>query len=253
MLTVTTIYVLLNLAFLHGLGMEGTRQAKVVAADVTKLAGWAWGAEAVSGLVAISALGAVNGMIFTGGRIYYAMGAEHQLFRPLGIWSRRLGTPACSLAVQGAITLAVVLYFGLPVRLLDNDAVENSKQASVEPSIEGAPEKNGAAPVEGAVERSQDAFRKMVNFALPLFWAFLFLVGASLFWLRRREPSVPRPFRVPLYPVTPLVFCTACGWMEWSSLRYALLKGTPEALWVLAAGVLVAAANWAWEREGFRQ
>jgi basic amino acid/polyamine antiporter, APA family len=208
---VTLIYLLMNIAFLHALGLEGTRQAKVVAADVTKLA-WPWGAKAVSALVAISALGAINGMIFTGGRIYYAMGAEHRLFGVLGIWSRRLGTPAWSLAVQGAITLAVVLYFGLSAQGL-----------------------------------STDAFEKMVNFALPLFWAFLLLVGISLIWLRFREPRTSRPFRVPLYPLTPLVFCAACGWMEWASVKHALDHGTPEALWVLTAGVVVAAINWACE------
>lgn len=208
---VTLIYVLMNIAFLHALGLEGTRQAKVVAADVTKLA-WPWGAKAVSALVAISALGAMNGMIFTGGRIYYAMGTEHRLFGRLGTWSGRLGTPAWSLAVQGAITLAVVLYFGL--------------------SAQGA---------------GTDAFEKMVNFALPLFWAFLLLVGLSLIWLRFRASHASRPFRVPLYPLTPLVFCAACGWMEWASVRHALNNGSPEALWVLAAGVVVAAINWVCE------
>ncbi|HUY31170.1 MAG TPA: amino acid permease [Pirellulales bacterium] len=216
---VTLIYLLLNIAFLRALGLDGTRQAKVVAADVTKLA-WPWGAKAVSALVAISALGAMNGMIFTGGRIYYAMGAEHRLFSLLGCWSRRLGTPAWSLALQGAITLAVVLYFGLSAQGFGADAFEQGLD--------------------------RGAFEKMVNFALPLFWAFLLLVGSSLIWLRRREPNIPRPFRVPLYPLTPLAFCAACGWMEWSSLRHALDKGTPEALWVLAAGVVVAVGNWAW-------
>ncbi|HVC92669.1 MAG TPA: amino acid permease [Pirellulales bacterium] len=209
---VTLIYVLMNIAFLHALGLEGTRLAKVVAADVTKLA-WPWGAKAVSALVAISALGAMNGMIFTGGRIYYAMGTEHRLFGLLGRWSRRLGTPAWSLGVQGAITLAVVLYFDL--------------------SAQGV---------------GTDAFEKMVNFALPLFWAFLLLVGMSLIWLRFREPQMSRPFHVPFYPFTPLVFCAACGWMEWASVRHALNEGTPEALWVLAAGVVVAAINWAFEK-----
>ncbi|HEV3003791.1 MAG TPA: amino acid permease [Pirellulales bacterium] len=208
---VTLIYVLLNIAFLHALGIEGTRHAKVVAADVARLA-WPWGGTAVSALVAISALGAMNGMIFTGGRIYYAMGAEHRLFSLLGIWSRRLGTPACSLTVQGAITLAVVLYFGLSAGRL-----------------------------------AEDAFDNMVNFALPLFWAFLLLVGISLLWLRDREPHTVRPFRVPFYPWIPMVFCGGCGCMVGASVVHAVEYGTPEALWVLAAGVVVAVVNWKWE------
>jgi amino acid transporter len=216
---VTLIYVVVNIAFLHALGLEGTRRTKVVAADVAALTGWPWAGPAISALVAISALGVVNGMIFTGGRIYYAMGTEHRLFSFLGIWSRRLGTPAWSLAVQCAIALAVVVYFGLSAEQLDKQTLEDG----------------------------QDPFTKMVVFSLPLFWAFLFLVGVSLLWLRRREPNARRPFRVPFYPITPLVFCGACGWMEWKSATYALNNGTPEALWVLGAGIVVAIVNSIWD------
>jgi hypothetical protein len=39
--------------------------------------------------------------------------------------------------------------------------------------------------------------------------------------LRRREPAAPRPFRVPAYPWTPLVFCASSLFMLEASLRYA--------------------------------
>jgi amino acid transporter len=63
-------------------------------------------------LICLSALAAVNGLIFTGARISYALGADHQSFRPLGHWSRRLGTPVRALIVQGALSLAIVLVAG---------------------------------------------------------------------------------------------------------------------------------------------
>ena len=53
-----------------------------VAAVFPEIAG-----KAVNILVCISALGAVNGLIFTGARISYALGAEHTAFRALGIWN----------------------------------------------------------------------------------------------------------------------------------------------------------------------
>ena len=37
--------------------------------------------------------------------------------------------------------------------------------------------------------------------------------------------SVPRPFRVPWYPATPLLFCAACAFMLYSSLRYSATLG----------------------------
>ena len=41
------------------------------------------------------------------------------------------------------------------------------------------------------------------------------------FVLRRREPERERPFRVPLYPLTPLLFCVASAGMLYSSVAYA--------------------------------
>ncbi len=109
---VTLIYVLVNLAFLHALGLAGMRE-KGVAANVLQIAMGPWGQRLISLLICISALGAINGTIFTGARIYYALGTEHRLFAWLGQWSPRWQTPARSLALQAAVTLALVVGFGL--------------------------------------------------------------------------------------------------------------------------------------------
>jgi APA family basic amino acid/polyamine antiporter len=60
------------------------------------------------------------------------------------------------------------------------------------------------------------------------------LSGVSLFVLRRRDPASARPFRVPLYPLTPLVFCGTCGYLLYASLVYT---GT-GALWGVAVLVV---------------
>jgi len=69
-------------------------------------------ARAISVLVCISALGAANGLIFTGARISYAMGADHRVFRRLGRWDGRLGTPVWALIVQGMLSLGIVVLAG---------------------------------------------------------------------------------------------------------------------------------------------
>jgi amino acid transporter len=66
----------------------------------------------ISALICVSALGAVNGLIFTGARISYAVGADHRLFRFLGQWHPRLGTPASALLVQGAIAVTLIIVLG---------------------------------------------------------------------------------------------------------------------------------------------
>jgi basic amino acid/polyamine antiporter, APA family len=200
--TVTAIYVLVNAAFLHALGFTGVRQAEAVAADVVRLAAGDWGARAVSVLVAVSALGAINGMIFTGARIYYALGTEHRLFRRLGVWNAGFDSPVASLLAQGAITVALVVAFGW-----------------------------SAGP-------GRDAFVRMVDFALPAFWFFLLLVGLAVVLLRWREPELARPYRTLGYPLTPVLFCSGTGFMLYSSLSYAYSRASIEMVWALCLVLL---------------
>jgi len=60
----------------------------------------------------------------------------------------------------------------------------------------------------GAVTRS--GFSTMVDYTAPVFWFFFVLTGMSLFVLRRRHPDRPRPFSVPFYPITPILFVGVC-------------------------------------------
>ena len=66
----------------------------------------------ISILICVSTAGAVNGLIFTGGRISYALGADHGMFRLLGKWNPRSGVPASALLAQGAISLAIIFLAG---------------------------------------------------------------------------------------------------------------------------------------------
>ena len=192
--TVTLIYVLINVAFIHALGVAGTANSKTVAADVFALAFGKSGARLISLLICISCLGAINGNIFTGARITYAMGKEHRLFAALGRWSGRLGTPVWSLAVQAVIAVVLVVGFGL----------------------------------------TRSGFESMVQFTTPIFWGFFLLAGISLFVLRFREPDTVRPYRVPLYPLIPILFCLSSMFMLYASLEYALTCGKYEPIWAVA-------------------
>lgn len=64
-------------------------------------------------------------------------------------------------------------------------------------------------------------FDTLVAASAPLFWGFLVLTGSAVFVLRRRDPDRERPFRIPLYPFTPVIFCTASLYMLYASLAYA--------------------------------
>ncbi len=91
---VTLIYVLVNWAYARGIGIQQLRESGLPARDVVLASGWGETAAAgVSVLVMISALGAVQGMLFSGSRAVAAMGADHGIFRALGRWNETTRAP----------------------------------------------------------------------------------------------------------------------------------------------------------------
>ena len=198
--TVTLIYLLTNISFVNALGLPGVRASEAVAADVVSGQFTGWGERAISLLICISCLGTINGMIFTGSRIFYKVGTEHRCFHWLGRWDERFDAPTRSLVLQAAVTLALVIGFG----------------------------------------PNRDAFKRLVVFTTPVFWFFFLAVGVSLFVLRFRDAGAARPFRVTFYPLTPILFCASCLFMLYASLNWAYQNGSHEVLWsllILASGL----------------
>jgi APA family basic amino acid/polyamine antiporter len=111
-IAVTVLYLLMNGAFLSALGFGPMAASQAVAVDTMAKVFPEAAGRAIAVLICISALGAVNGLIFTGARISYALGAGHLAFRPLGLWHQRLGTPVWALSSQGALSLAIILLAG---------------------------------------------------------------------------------------------------------------------------------------------
>ena len=82
-------------------------------------------------------------------------------------------------------------------------------------------------------------FNSMVEFTAPVFWLFFLLTGIALFILRK-HPRADNAFKVPLYPVLPIIFCLTCAYMLWSSLSYVYNQslGNINAAWI-GVGVLL--------------
>src|SRR6185437_6869274 len=77
------------------------------------------------------------------------------------------------------------------------------------------------AGLENVEWKGHGGFEVLSVVTTPLFWLFFLFSGLSVFVLRQRDPHLPRPFTVPLYPELPLLFCGICGYMIYAGIEYA--------------------------------
>lgn len=215
-LTVTVIYVAVNIAYVVGLGYPNMAGSSAVATD---LARQALGEDSALGqrssqliafLVCISCLGAINGMILTSPRIYYAVGRDVRPLKFLSQWSRQRDAPWQAIVLQTVVTIGLILI----------------------------------------CLKFTNAFEVIVVVTAPYFWAFLGITVIALIVLRIRtgfQPSSDDPqagiFRVPLYPLPPLFFAAICFGLLYNTINYLFAQGygIPFAVvsGVMAVGVLL--------------
>lgn len=81
-------------------------------------------------------------------------------------------------------------------------------------------------------------FETLVDYTAPVYWVFLIASGAALIRLRMKEPAADRPFRVPLYPLLPLLFILTSSAMLVSAVLY-VQGGAFFGLGVLLVGLAV--------------
>lgn len=192
---VAVLYILTNLAFLRLFGLEQLREADAIGLDVMRVVAGPYGAWVLGALICCTALTTMNATIMTGARVYAALGRDVPRLAPLARWSQAGRAPIAALLLQAALTLLLVLY--------------------------------GAFTPSGV--------EAMVAVTAPAFWLFMTLVAGSVWRLRRLDPDRHRPFRVPGYPFTPMLFALTCAALAVASALYAG-AGTVLGLLIVAAG-----------------
>ena len=199
MAVLTVIYLLVNWALLQGLGYAGLSQSKTAASDLLGQAFGPWAQKALGLFVAIAALTSINATMVVGARSNYALGGDWQVLHRLGRWHAQNASPRVAFGLQALVAIGLILL--------------------------------------GTQEA--DGFAAMVEFTAPVFWSFLLLVSVAVIWLRQSDRATDRPFKVPLYPFTPLVFGAACAWLAYSSITYAISRqAIGVSMWLMASGVL---------------
>jgi amino acid transporter len=96
--------------------------------------------------------------------------------------------------------------------------------------------------IGAAAMTARDGFDAMVAYTAPVFWTFFLLTGVTLFVFRIRKSQ--SDFKIPGYPVIPLVFCAMCGFMLWKAVAYVFNPHYgPKFGNLVLAGLLVMAAG----------
>jgi len=158
------LYLMANLGYVRALGPAGVANSQRVAADaIGTILGPVAGAV-VSALILVSIFSALNGLILTTPRMYYAMARDGLFFQKLTSVHPRFGTPAIAI-----VTLTAW----------------------------------------GALLAASGTFSQLLTYAVFTGWIFYALGALAVMRLRRSEPNAVRPFRVPGYPVTPILFVVA--------------------------------------------
>ena len=204
-LFLTLLYLLVNWAYWSVLGLAGMAKSQAVATDVLAAAFGPGAGQLIAAMVAAAALTSINATMIVGARTASALGQDWPALKLLAAWDEERRVPRNALPIQCVLALVLIVL--------------------------GVAFKGG--------------FQAMVEYTAPVFWLFFLLVGIALFRLRAIDGTRERPFRVPLYPVLPALFCASSAYMLWSSLGYVYSQqlGGFNAAWVgvgvLASGLVV--------------
>jgi basic amino acid/polyamine antiporter, APA family len=175
---VIVVYVLANVTYLRTLGVAGLAASPAPAADALRGSLGELGATLISAGIAASTFGFLNLVIMVSPRVYQTMAADGLFFPGFARLHPRFRTPAIAITIQ-AIWAGALLFTGRYGALLD--------------------------------------------YVVFCDWIFFGLAVISLFVIRRhdREAGVPDPpdaFRVPGWPIAPLLFVAAAIYVVMGSI-----------------------------------
>jgi APA family basic amino acid/polyamine antiporter len=200
---ITALYLAVNWAFWYALGIEGLAASTAPAADLISKAFGEFAGVITALAIAFAVITSINATIVVGGRTTYACAQDWPALKRIGRWDEKRQIPAAAIWVQGAISLALVVF---------------------------------GAFYEG--------FATLVNYTAPVYWLFLAMSGVAVIILRIRQPNAERPFKVPFYPVLPILFALSSAAMLWSALSYVTAEsgaGALVSIFVLGSGLIALA------------
>ncbi|HXG92534.1 MAG TPA: amino acid permease [Blastocatellia bacterium] len=105
---VTVVYILTSAAFIYLVPIERATSGETFAAQAGEALFGSAGGYVFSGVVIISVLGSLAGLIMAAPRVYYAMARDGVFFDATARLHPRFGTPARAIALQAALACLLV-------------------------------------------------------------------------------------------------------------------------------------------------
>jgi len=195
-LIITLIYILINLAYINVLGFENLKNSVAAGYDLTEKLFGQGTSIIVVFIIIASAISTANATIITGARTNYAIGRDFKSFNLLGAWNKKNNSPVNALIFQGSIALILI----------------------------------------GIGTWSKETINTMVDYTAPVFWFFLIMTTLSIFIFRFKKQTITNAYKLPLYPLPPIIFLIACCYMFYSSVTYTGL-GALIGLLILLSGI----------------
>ena len=200
-ISVITLYILVNLAYLFTLPMNVIQHAsadRVATAALEKaLPGIGAGAMAIA--IMISTFGCINGMVLAGARAYFAMAEDKLFFRATGKLNKA-GVPGAALLVQGIWAALLVL----------------------------------PRTYDSATGKYGNLYSNLLDYVVSAVLLFYILTIAGIFRLRRTRPDAERPYKAFGYPVVPMLYIVGASIIFAVLLRYRTSTTLPGIVIVLS-------------------
>jgi len=200
---VITLYLLANLAYTFVLPFDEIQHAhadRVGTATVQAIFPRI-GAVLMAVAIMVSTFGTINALILTGARAYYAM-AQQGLFFRFGGRLNHAKVPASALWIQGIWAIMLVV-----PRTYDSVA-----------------------------HTYGNLYGSLLEYVISAALIFYVLTVASVFRLRMKQPNAARPYRVPGYPLVPLVYILVAA-----TILFVLFTYRPTTTWpglfIVALGI----------------
>lgn len=197
-LVLSILYLLVNIVYMLHLTPKGLGENWTFASDLMKSWFGESGEIVMAGVILVASAGAVNGLIFTGGRMTSAFAGDFHSLKWFEKMDEKTSTPKRALLFNLIITLGMIMLLDFKPETIDS----------------------------------------LLYFTSGVVWVFFSLIVGSVFIFRQRNKGSEIPFKIPFYPLPPLVFIVMSAFMLKASLDYKYFE-TGIGILIMCAGIPV--------------